>query len=78
MPDKKYYIWRGKSSKKNSIYFYKHLTNNSLTKIGNYFSSISYSAVSQICKRLTIEMDNNKKPKKDIDEIGTVLSNVKT
>jgi chromosomal replication initiation ATPase DnaA len=60
------------------IYFCNHLTNHSLNESGTYFSQISYSAVSEICKGLTIEMNNNKKLKKDIDEMGALLSNVKT
>ncbi len=64
--------------KKIAIYFCKHLTNHSLNEIGNYFSSITYSAVSQICKRLTIEMGRNKQLKNDIEKIESILSNIKT
>ena len=67
-----------KTLKKIAIYFCKKLTNAPLGEIGDYFSGISYSAVSQVCKRIINEMNENETFASDVNKIEAILSNVKT
>lgn len=67
-----------KRLKKIAVYFCERLTNNSQKQIGQFFSDISYSAISQISRRIRLEIEKDSRFKKEINGLGIILSNVKT
>lgn len=71
-------LGKNKELKKIAVYFCKRLTNATLSEIGHYFSGVSYSGVSQISKRLTLEIKQNIQLAEKIKALESVLSNVKT
>jgi putative transposase len=65
-----------KSLKKIAVYFCQRLTHDTQNEIGEYFSGISYSGISQICKRMKVEIESKKGIKKMMNDLEVVLSNV--
>ncbi len=69
---------KNKLTKKVAVYFCKQFTNDTQHEIGKYFFGMSYSGVSQICKRIKVEFKSDKQLKKEINTLEIILSNVKT
>ena len=68
-------LGHNKFLRKLSVYFCKKLTQDKLTELGDYFNGLSYSAISQINRRVAKEIVENKSLAKEINVLVEGLSN---
>jgi len=60
-----------------AIYFIKKYTGLTNKEVGSFFGGISYSAITRVYQRFGEKMLKHRDLRKQIEEIGNILSNIK-